>query len=264
MACRAPLLLLCLAVPATHAFARTALHLQRLPLRPTISTPPIPAASTILSAATAVPASKPMPFLRRAMRAVTTAVLATLAPLPLLAASTATVGSVPFLARFMYGTKQLLLKNAPFAVLAFTVLTVLFGGLLFKMVEGNDLGDGTFRAYSLLINVPGADATADETPLGKLVSNGLFMLGVATFAVVIGIVSDGISSQIESLRLSNERVQETRHTVLLNWGAYSRPMLRQLEAARLEGRLSGSVCSTSPQASCSRRPRSLVLDPPCL
>ena len=42
-------------------------------------------------------------------------------------------------------------------------------------------------------------------------------------------------------RVSNERALEVRHTVLLNWDEHTRPMLRQLEAARREGRLRGTV-----------------------
>ena len=41
------------------------------------------------------------------------------------------------------------------------------------------------------------------------------MTGVFTFAVVLGIVSDGISTKIDSARLSNDNVLETRHTVRL-------------------------------------------------
>merc|ERR1719506_2912655 len=104
------------------------------------------------------------------------------------------------------------------------------------------LGESTFKSYSLLNNVPGADAVgADDGPLARLVSNVLYMVGVGTFAVLIGIASDGISSSVEGLRVSNERVLERRHTVLLNWDEHTRPILRQLEAARREGRLSGPV-----------------------
>ena len=67
------------------------------------------------------------------------------------------------------------------------------------------------------------------------------MTGVATFAVIIGIVSDKISSGVESVRTTNDRVQEVGHTVIVNWGDFTRPMMRQLEAARKEGRLTGPV-----------------------
>ena len=71
--------------------------------------------------------------------------------------------------------------------------------------------------------------------------DAIFNLGVLTFAIIIGIASDKVSSSVESLRTSNARVQEVGHTVVLNWGEYTKPMMRQLEAARREGRLKGSV-----------------------
>ena len=75
----------------------------------------------------------------------------------------------------------------------------------------------------------------------RLVASGLHLVGVFTFAVVLGIVSDGISTRAESIAQSNARVVDARHTVLVNWGEYSMPVLRQLAAARREGRLSGRV-----------------------
>ena len=92
-----------------------------------------------------------------------------------------------------------------------------------------------FRAYSLLNDIPGADAAATNTVWQRLVASGLHLVGVFTFAVVLGIVSDGISTRAESIAQSNARVVDARHTVLVNWGEYSMPVLRQLAAARREG-----------------------------
>ena len=225
------LLLICLSIPAAQAFSRAAIRIHRPALRPAaICSTPAAVPQARLSAAATAPHTR-APLLRRAARALVSAVVATVAPLPLLAASSATFGSVPFLPRVFYSVKQTLLQQAPVVVLLFAVLACFVGGFLYKIVEGANFTDGSFQAYSILFNVPGADSTADETPLGKLVSQGLVMVGILTFAVVIGIASDGISSQIENLRLTNERVQKTRHTVLVNWGEYTKPMMRQLEAA---------------------------------
>ncbi len=170
------------------------------------------------------------------------ALLGVLAPLgAAVAAASSTFGSVSPTARFLFGLKQCVLKNAGITVLLTATAFVILGGLLFRVTSDMTLSQGTFKSYSLLNNVPGADATADDGPLARLVSNVLYMIGVGTFAVLIGIVSDNISSSVEGLRVSNERVLERRHTVLLNWGEHTRPILRQLEAARREGRLSGPV-----------------------
>ena len=155
----------------------------------------------------------------------------------------ASVGAVPLRGRIFYALQQAVIRNAGLAVAAFFATAVLTGGWLFFKVnpETESLGEATYQAYSLLNDIPGADCSANPGVLSRLLGTSLHITGVFTFAVVLGIVSDGISTKIESARLSNERVLETGHTVLLNWGEYTRPVLRQLEAARREGRLKGPV-----------------------
>ena len=50
------------------------------------------------------------------------------------------------------------------AVLAFAVVVTFVGGFLFKTFAGDNFSEGTFRAYSLLNNVPGADANWRPNP----------------------------------------------------------------------------------------------------
>ena len=53
---------------------------------------------------------------------------------------------------------------------------------------------------------------------------------------------------MQGLRSSNEPVLDIGHTVLLNWGAYSLPVIRQLAQANKEGRLdNGRVVVLSEQ-----------------
>ena len=118
------------------------------------------------------------------------------------------------------------------AVVLFGVLTVVVGGYIYKKVAGLDsLGDATFLAYTLLNNVPGADASTDEVPYAvRAARNALYLVGVFTFAILLGVVTDTISTKVDEVRFSNEPVLETDHTLLLNWGEYTRPMLRQVSA----------------------------------
>ena len=155
----------------------------------------------------------------------------------------ASVGAVPLRGRILYALQQAVVRNAGLAVALFFVSAVLTGGWIFFKVnpETGSLGEATYQAYSLLNDIPGADCSATPNALSRLLATSLHITGVFTFAVVLGIVSDGISTKIDSARLSNDRVLETRHTVLLNWGEYTRPVLRQLEAARREGRIKGPV-----------------------
>ena len=155
----------------------------------------------------------------------------------------ASVGAVPLQGRILYALQQAVVRNAGLAVAVFFATAVLTGGWLFFKVnpDSGSLGEATYQAYSLLNDIPGADCSATPNALSRLLATSLHITGVFTFAVVLGIVSDGISTKIDSARLSNEPVLESRHTVLLNWGEYTRPVLRQLEAARREGRISGPV-----------------------
>ena len=152
------------------------------------------------------------------------------------------IGAVSGPAQLSYSLQQALIRNAGFSILAFFVGAVFLGGWLWSRVNPDSgLLESTFNAYSLLNDIPGADACTPDEGWPRLIAVSMHMVGVLTFAVVLAIVSDGIGTKVESLRTSNERVLETRHTVLLNWGEYTQPVLRQLEAARREGRLSGSV-----------------------
>ena len=79
--------------------------------------------------------------------------------------STASLGSAPFINRVLYTLKRNLIKNSGVAVFVFFLSAVLVGGWLWTRVdpdESPDLGEGAFRAYSLLNDIPGADAAATK------------------------------------------------------------------------------------------------------
>jgi hypothetical protein len=212
------------------------------------SAPLVPVRVTPSSRATTVTPLRP-----NTLRAAAAAIVGAVTPLGVALAGTepaalaavggtTSFGGVPFVSRCSYLFKALLVKRAVLTVLVFGVLVAVMGGLLFRLSTDDSFGEGTFRAYALLNNVPGADAVdGEQGPLGRLVSNVIYMVGVATFAVIIGIASDKISSSVESVRVSNERVMEVGHTVVVGWGEYANPMMRQLESARREGRLKGPV-----------------------
>ena len=80
--------------------------------------------------------------------------------------TTASLGSAPFINRVLYTLKRNLIKNSGVAVFVFFLSAVLVGGWLWTRVdpdESPDLGEGAFRAYSLLNDIPGADAAATNT-----------------------------------------------------------------------------------------------------
>ena len=109
------------------------------------------------------------------LRVAATVLLGSLVPLnAALAVATTTggtFGSVSTSSWLLFKVNQTLLKRAGWAVLVAALGFVALGGLLYKLTSEATIGEGTFRAYSLLNNVPGADATSDDTPLARLVSN---------------------------------------------------------------------------------------------
>ena len=45
---------------------------------------------------------------------------------------------------------------------------------------------------SILLNAPGSDVTSEETMVGLLVSNLLFLAGILVFAVILGMVGEEV------------------------------------------------------------------------
>ena len=58
-------------------------------------------------------------------------------------------------------------------------------------------GEATWNAYSLLNDIPGADAAGEETAKNRAVAASLHMVGVLTFAILLGLITDKISTSVE-------------------------------------------------------------------
>ena len=123
-----------------------------------------------------------------------------------------------------------------------TVPIVFLGGLGYKLVDALDGGEGddeTFNeklrsAYFNLFDIPGADATTDESWRAGLVTQAIVFVGMFVFAVIIGIISDEIATKVEEVKTGNTRVIERDHTVVLNWNSQLTPLLRQMAVAKSE------------------------------
>ena len=80
----------------------------------------------------------------------------------------------------------------------------------------------------VIVVTTGADATVEPNYKASLVINSIFQLGLLTFAVVLGVVCNDISSAVEAVQSGNYAVVESGHTVILNWNKLTIPMLRQV------------------------------------
>lgn len=74
----------------------------------------------------------------------------------------------------------------------------------------------------------GADVTSEENKYAGLVMHLVFVAGLFTFAVLLGIVTDDIGSAVEHVRKGNYPVIERNHTVVLGWNRQTIPLLRQV------------------------------------
>ena len=112
---------------------------------------------------------------------------------------------------------------------SFALATVAAGGAAYSAASGAGLPAAALKAYSLLNNVPGATVDGPNTA-SKLTANALFVVGSFTFAVLIGLVGDVISTKATAVATSNAAIAEAGHTLVLGWNAAAGVMLRQLAA----------------------------------
>ena len=122
----------------------------------------------------------------------------------------------------------------------FSATLVGIGAWLLRMADGEDSagwGENLYRAYTLLNNVAGADAVSEENKATSVVVNVLFITGLMTFAILLGLVTSAFENGLENAIEGTHRVVAKEHVVMLGWGEKSPAMLRQINAALKDKRL---------------------------
>eukprot|EP00960_Hanusia_phi_P035842 751980-Hanusia_phi.AAC.1 len=121
-------------------------------------------------------------------------------------------------------------------ILSVSGVLVVVGGLILRCV-GNvgSWRNALFKAYALLNNAPGIDAVSEESTGYLLAANVLFVSGIFTFAVILGLVTSSIEMSVQNILEGNYRIVEAGHTLLLNWNSRTIPLLRQLAEAVKDG-----------------------------
>lgn len=74
----------------------------------------------------------------------------------------------------------------------------------------------------------GADACCEDTPRASFVLNMTHVIGLFTYALVLGIVADDVQSTVEGFKAGNTAIVERGHTVVLNANRTSESLLRQV------------------------------------
>ena len=114
-----------------------------------------------------------------------------------------------------------------------TSLLIFIGGCLLRGVGASHTWMGAlFKSFALLSAAPGVDSVNQETTTNTVATNLLFLMGIFTFATVLGIITSSIEEHVHWVLEANHRVVERDHTVILNWSERTLPILRQLAESR--------------------------------
>ena len=140
-------------------------------------------------------------------------------------------------------------------LVAFTVPVVFAGAVAYKVVDalnaklepaaGDDSSNepeswtDAWPIPFIYSTIPGADATTDEwdTPGGArrgFVTQCIVFVGLFVFAIIIGIISDEITTKVEEVKTGNNKVVEYDLHVIVNWNSQLVPLLKQMAVAKSE------------------------------
>ncbi|GJP46803.1 hypothetical protein CLOM_g6053, partial [Closterium sp. NIES-68] len=131
------------------------------------------------------------------------------------------VAVAPFSKRLAYRVDVLFSTHSyvkSLALLSATLVLIALGGLALYAVSGKErlvLADATWRAWTYVAD---AGNHADSEGVGpRVVSVCISIGGMLVFALMVGLVSEGISDKVDSLRKGKSDVIEHSHTLILGW-----------------------------------------------
>ena len=127
-----------------------------------------------------------------------------------------TIGDFDYKDYFFYRIDYLFSKNPRFKAMATlwaAIFVTLIGGFLWCIGTGQTLSESIWTAWTYVAD-PGTHAE-NRGIIERLVSFSLTLGGMVIFAVVIGIVSDDISTSVDNLRKGKSRVVVNNHTLIL-------------------------------------------------
>lgn len=103
----------------------------------------------------------------------------------------------------------------PLVLLFATLLLILIGGLALFGVTSDDLVHCLWLSWTYVAD---SGNHANSEGIGpRLVAVSISFGGMLIFAMMLGLVSDGISEKFDSLRKGKSEVVEQNHTLILGW-----------------------------------------------
>ncbi|KAF8072886.1 Utp11 [Scenedesmus sp. PABB004] len=139
-----------------------------------------------------------------------------------------------FLGRLAYNLQLLAAAPVGSKVLAVALAALPFiavFGALYAVAARVQLGAAMYKVYALLYRVPGIGIAKESNAAAYAVANAAFLVGLFSFAAILGIVSDEIKQGIRSSRSGNYTLRTSGHILLLNWTSTSCALIRQIASA---------------------------------
>lgn len=113
----------------------------------------------------------------------------------------------------------------PMLLLSFTFILIVVGALSLAALNG-DIFNAAWVTWTYVAD-PGTHADAEGT-LVRLVSFFITIGGMVIFALMIGIISEFISEQVDDFKQGKSRVIEADHTLILGWSDKSLAIIEQI------------------------------------
>lgn len=105
-------------------------------------------------------------------------------------------------------------------------------GAMYKHTSGCNWNEALYKCYALIYRVPGIGLAKESSRAAYIVANMVFFVGMFSFAVLLGIISDEIKTNIKNVRSGNYAVRQANHLLLINWNAQTLSVLRQIAIAQ--------------------------------
>lgn len=113
------------------------------------------------------------------------------------------------------------------ALLVLTMVMVLAGALLYWAAVRSP--DALWISWTYVAD-PGSHV-GEASLSGRLAGAAITLTGFFTFALLVGLVADGITSRVDELRRGRSRVIERGHTLVLGWSDKLLPLLHEFALA---------------------------------
>ncbi|EKX53191.1 hypothetical protein GUITHDRAFT_84343 [Guillardia theta CCMP2712] len=118
--------------------------------------------------------------------------------------------------------KALLLLNSTF-------LVILFGGMILSLTQGEDIGSALWESWTYVAD-PGTQVNAEKPGL-RAIALAITVGGLVVFALMVGLITESVSEQVEDFRKGKSRVLEHGHTLILGFNDKCLSIIEELAIA---------------------------------